>query len=73
MMLTNTTTPLIMFKRLLRNTFQKLAVSNEEEFSYEARVETKLFNASHWDKDDVNLNQDDNWISSVGQAMILFD
>ena len=62
-----------MFKRLLRNTFQKLAVSNEEEFSYEARVETKLFSASHWDKDDVNLNQDDNWISSVGQAMILFD
>ena len=44
-----------------------------KEFSYEARVKTKLFNASHWDKDDVNLNQDDNWISSVGQAMILFN
>ena len=22
------------------------------------------------DKDDVNLDQDDNWISSIGQAMI---
>ena len=22
------------------------------------------------DKDDVNLNQDDNWISSIGQAMV---
>ena len=25
------------------------------------------------DKDDVNLNQDDNWISSIGQAMIWFN
>ena len=47
MKLTNRTTPLIMLKRLLRNTFQKLAESSEEEFFYEARVRTKLFHASH--------------------------
>ena len=47
MMLTNRATSLIMLKRLLRNTFKKLAESSEEEFFCEARVRTKLFNASH--------------------------
>ena len=47
MMLTNRTTSLIMLKRLLRNTFKKLAESSEEEFFCEARVRTKLFNARH--------------------------